>query len=541
MQSSRQDALQAELDRRDRVNALQSELDSRQSNQPPQQDPNNFANESGIVKSSAAGAVEGTNNLLDHLKNALINSGLTSQFVIDSMKNKMLGPLTNTQPVQSLSAGVNNVLSDPYKAFGVPEAKDASSLSPMGLASTLGKYASGGELGDMADAGKIVPKVAEEIPYIGKALPGLANRAAIGSGTELNERDPTLQGAAENAGANMLITPVAEKLAQKTMSTIMHPIDAMQSIKDALTPNSLAKSITDKLSGGKTLEEHAQDFASNIKQTYQNVKGAISDKYNKLFSQDNLGEKDMYPVQNPTGFHQVATRDIPDFPNGSANPDYDKALSDFNDNPTVKNGHELQSQLANDARNLKKQLYINSGDEKIATPIANKLKITQDSRNQLLQKMYDSMGDKADAYKSLTKEYLDNVTPFHSDSNLRDIIFGRNANPSKNKISGIFKNPDEDTKTVLSHLGPNAKNDVLFQAIGEQPKDINAKTLANRIANINKNGFESYVDKDLKNKTKSLKLGSAIEPLLKGGLMGIGATVGAGGLTGLGYEIHKHL
>jgi len=308
-----------------------------------------------------------------------------------------------------------------------------------------------------------------------------------------------------------------------------------KTVKNTLAPGSLSDSIMNKLSGGKSLETHAIEFAGKIKNTFQDVKKGLSDRYDKFFNKEiegnKLGDIELYPERDrfiQGGRAKVGeeryTRDMPDFPSGDNSAEYKKALDDFKSNPTLKNGHLLQSELAGDERSLESQIKAAKREGQPTKQLYDDLKKTRDSRKSLQQKIHEKSGNYADEYKEITNDYLKNVIPYYGDTNLRKIIFGDLTNPRKEAISGIFKNADNDTKTILSHLGKDAENDVLFQAIGHDPDEIDSKTLASRLKTLNRSGFEHYTKgsnyKDIKSLQDAISIKKYTPRIIGSGLLG---------------------
>ncbi len=274
-------------------------------------------------------------------------------------------------------------------------------------------------------------------------------------------------------------------------------------VLNTINPNKHAKSILEDFGKGKTLEEHGKDFASKIKSTYENVKKGISNKYDKFFEKNNLGEQELYPLKDITekGGRRKATggeryyRETPDFPSGRGSEEYQLALKNFNEKPNVKHAHELQSQLASEERMLNREIKSARARGENVKQLVDDLKLTKNSRKELLDKLHEKMGKtEAETYKGITKEYVGNVVPYHGNKNLRDIIFGDVTNPSSTNFRNIFKYADEDTKKILSHLGPDAKRNVVFQALGRNPENATHADLSKRINGLLESGFEHYVD-----------------------------------------------
>lgn len=377
---------------------------------------------------------------------------------------------------------------------------------------------------------------------IGKFLPSLIGGGSslisriglsAGQGAAMNPED-RMKGLLEGAGTGALT-----ETGLRTVKGIGHIINA-------IAPEGLTQAIMRHMGSGKTLEGHAQDFAGRLKDTYERVKTGISNKYNKLFDDNNLGAKELYPLKDklekggrqPAGQVSRYYRETPNFSNQSAGPEYQQALEQFNKMPNVKNAQALQSEMSSEERQIGKQIDRARANGQPITQLVNDAKAVKASREKLQNKMHDVMGDKADEYKAITNEYLDKVVPYHGDRALRDILSGRNTNPAKEHFGSIFKNADQDTKKILGDLGPGSENDVLFQAIGHQPEDMTKEDLINRVKEVKRSGFEHYVSKSLKKRIKALDLAKKIPGLALGtGIAGVGFMEGGK----LANELMKHL
>lgn len=380
--------------------------------------------------------------------------------------------------------------------------------------------------------------LSSHIPGIGQYAPQGRLPAAI---------EATLMGLlappAAKAGWNVA-SDVASKVPSKVPSAISSSIGKAA---DLIRPSKLADNIMNELSGGQTLEEHGKDFASNIKQSFEDQKQRISNRYDDFFDQNNLGKEEIYPEQlkyiapNKVKSGDELTRNMPQFPSGLGSDEYENALDKFTKEPTIENGHELQSKLASEQRLLQRQYDSNILTGQDNTQTSRNLALTNKSRQQLLSKMHDTMDDvvsgSSDEYKSITADYLKNQVPYYGDKNLRSIITGKNANPTTGQFTSIFKNPDEGINTILGHLGPNSRNDALFQSLKLQPEDLTAQELMKNMKKTNREGFESYQSPELKNAVSKVALASKIKRYAPAAAL----TMLGGTNSALGYMIYRSL
>lgn len=290
---------------------------------------------------------------------------------------------------------------------------------------------------------------------------------------------------------------------------------------DVVMPNRLSKNILNELGGGQSLEEHGKQLASNIKESHAYQKSRISNRYDNFFEENKLGNQDIYPQEikyTKEGRVKVGdelTRSMPQFPSGLGSPEYQNALEKFKANPSVRNGHELQSQLASEERLLQRQYDTARAKGETVREISENLELTKKSRQKLLDKMHEKMGEEAAAkYKNITADFLNNQVPYYGSTNLREIINGKLTNPSRNNFNAIFQNPEKDINTILDHMGPGSRDAVLFQKLGIQPSDAIATKLVNRSRIAGESGFESYPSERAAKNIKRVKLVESIRDKL---------------------------
>ena len=227
MSMTRQEAAQAELDRRERMEAAQAELDRRSSMEKSNPINEIVGGMTDVPKTLLASSVEGNRNLLSNISNAIGGNSPLGSLIIDIMKNKMEGPLNQTKPIRQMAENINQFVQKPEEALGVERAHGEPFYTPLGLTHAIGNYFTGGELGALTKAGDLIPLAAKTIPYVGKHLPGLIDRAAIGAGAELNEEQPSMRGAIEKSLISMLLPPAVSAVA----GAIRNPIKTGNSLQ----------------------------------------------------------------------------------------------------------------------------------------------------------------------------------------------------------------------------------------------------------------------------------------------------------------------
>lgn len=453
-----------------------------------------------------------------------------------------------------LSRAINRALPESVK-FVTPEMRDVNIRNLTG-ADQGGQDILGDPNSQTYQIGQMLGGIGQASMIGGTSLPGMALGGGAATALTANPDQKLLSSHLPIIGSSMpegrlpaaieaslfgMLAPEAGKILAKTPAAISNTTGRAL---DLLQPNKLTQNIMNELGGGKTLEEHAQQFANDIKQSHDIQKARISKDYNDFFDQNNLASKELYPeidkmekggrfkVNEPRYY-----RETPEFPSGLGSEEYENALNEFNNNPNVRNGHLLQSQLAAEERRLQREYDVARAKGEPVTDIAQQLKLTKNSRQKLLGKLYETMGDQADRYKQITSDFLKNQVPYYSNKSLRDIVSGKETNPSRSQFGNIFKNPDENINTIMNHLGSKANNDVLFQSLGLQPEDATAKDLIRGIKRVKAGGFETYPSTDLKSSIQDVKRANITKKIA------LSAAI-AGGLgqgSGLAYLIYKSL
>lgn len=281
--------LEAEKSRRDRIRVLEAEKERRGSSQ-------NSGFTSKLMKETApldapafrlgkniaAGAVEGNVNLARTVRDSLIPDQGIAGMLTDIAGQRAMGPLAQTRPVQALSKNINELISDPYKKLGVEE---APFYTPSGLAQTLGKYFTGGEIGVGARAGGLISKAPEAASFLRKQFPHLLDAGTVGAGMELNEEKPTLKGAVEKGLLNMILPPVAKNIGSKLTESLPNPFDKLKDniskTWDYLRPGKKIEEIGDHLKGeNKRIDESVGNQIDHITQHYNKEKESYEDSQN---------------------------------------------------------------------------------------------------------------------------------------------------------------------------------------------------------------------------------------------------------------------
>lgn len=377
----------------------------------------------------------------------------------------------------------------------------------------VGTFLGGGELLDAIRGG------AEAIPAIGKVASSLGgpgamsslSRQALGGGIYGDITNPgdrikgAIKGAGESVAAGAL--PYAGNLV------------------NLFKPEAHAQSILDSLGGGKSIESNQQSLAQDIQNSYNKQKSTGSALYDPVF--DNLGNNNLYNSGINDTYSSIAEK---------AQPHYDPDTNDVHDafvqNPTLQNAHQLQSQLGYNIRQLEsakakgnfspasetqRQYYQRAQDA-----VQNDISSFLTNKDPALKNQYDAA----------TKNWLDNVVPYTDNPALSKIATGDVTNPGN--IATIFKNPEENIQKVVSDLGPDAANKIVYSQLGKNRASSSAQDLLNASKKLDDIGLGSYVTPQLKSQMDLLDA----KLKAKSGLQGLGgAAAGAAMLHPLGGSI----
>lgn len=413
-----------------------------------------------------------------------------------------------------------------------------------------GTFLGGGEALEGARA------AAEAIPYAGQVAKllggqGLPNAAqgfataakralgTAGYGALTNPSDPS-QGAATGAGLSLAADAIPG-----TAGLIDKGAQYFQ-------PQKYAKQILNNLGNGQTLEGNAQSLAQRLQQAYQQRKGEGNDLYNPVLN--SVRDRSLYDGINPSD------SSYPSLDIGSLN--YDRNLkrmdSQFSENPTFENAHNLQSQLGTAIR----KLQTNDAKGNLSVADRNTLQGYQEAQDSLRDdmgsflKQYDAdTGDNlGEQYQNATQNWAENVVPYIDNPKITKIAKGDVTNPSA--IANIFKNPEPDIQKIVSDMGSDANNKILYSELGKHQYHLTPEILQNAYSKLDNAGLSSYVtpslsqqfdilskrirNKNLAEQGTGVLTGAGIGHLFGGALSPVSETIGAG-LGGVAIPKGMHL
>lgn len=367
----------------------------------------------------------------------------------------------------------------------------------------------------------VMEKLAPEIKAAIRPLAGTASMASYGGLTTPYDRMGGLEkGALYGTMAELMpgVLPAARK--------------GMGLIAPKLGPKAHAENMLNELSGGKSVNEATRSLASDIDKMQSYVKDQSTKNYKEVF--DKHGDSNIYQKDIPKdGYLGLDSKITEDFPKHIKDEE-----SRFLKNPTFENAHKYQSILGNAESTLRRKANKDLTE-------TNLMKNIGDSRKAVNNDIYSFLGE-ADKtgperpftdtagykYAAAGKYHKDNVIPYRDSKLMKEISEGTKVNPRN--IQGLFKNPEDNTWKILSHLGQGAQDKILYSQLGKQGVKRTPEGILNAANKLDEQGLGSYISPNLEQQLQSLhhkvKLRNIAE---RGG----GAALGALALSPVGAHM----
>lgn len=368
------------------------------------------------------------------------------------------------------------------KVFGIQNPNIADKLLQ-----GAGQYAPFNPLSGITDVNNMAAALPQSIPIAQKItqylmqspkLSGALNQVVPGAafGLTQDQANP-IQGAAEGAGLGFAGAGIPSGIAA-----------LWSKIGANFQPNQYAKQLLNTLdvSGGNSLENNAKSLAQNIQNSFQTQKANASALYNPIFN--NYGNSSIYNgVGIPTASYPNLDQNILD----SFSPVLKKMNTEFTNNPTLDNAHDLQSQLGTYVR--KYQLQDSKGN--LDANSRNVMENYQNAQNSLsgdinsyLNTQQPGLGDQ---YNAATSYYASNVAPYLDNNTMASIAKGDTTYP-KNIVS-LFAKPNSSTQKIVQDLGPQANNQILYSLLGSPQNSASPENVINSFNNLDQKGLSSYM------------------------------------------------
>lgn len=295
-----------------------------------------------------------------------------------------------------------------------------------------------------------------------------------------------------------------------------------------------ANNILQGLTKGMKPEEIGKSIASDIATKGQENIATSTGQYNKFFNKvgnEPFFDKEMVkklsqankeiklakksePDINPSflknaiykkyGIDDKEAIDIFKMPSklkASMGPGSKKQLKLFMKDPTIKNAHELQSELGFDIRNFNKLRNLKPSETHELADLKKARKLVKNEMDSFLE---SKNPDLIDEYKQITNWYKGNVVPYSQDKKIAEIVKEITDNPRN--IETIFKNPsNKNSINKILKDNPEISDKIAASQIGKVSKKNPEQQLLDSIMSMENRGLGSYVNPKLKEQAAALK------------------------------------
>lgn len=332
---------------------------------------------------------------------------------------------------------------------------------------------------------KALPSLAKgAVNYLGRVGTGTAATLASGGANLANPNLGTQ--AKEAAGLNALFETLPPALGKGAK--------AVKGLIEKAQPAKYAEEIMQMLGKGKTVEENSKDLAQSISDAYQKRLQEASSKYNPILNK--YGTEPIFETKNPSGIYAYTEK--PKLNEDIFKGDLKELFQKYNSDSTLKNAHDLQSQLYQEIGALKK-LPKNSD-------IRESIRSLRDARQTIQDSMLDFLRSKgkdvAKEYKEGSELFKENVVPYRINTRLRKIAQGEVKNPKN--IHNIFSSPEKDIEKVIEDLSPEDLNRIMYSKVGKLSTKLSPEKLSQAIADSRNQGLSSYITPELEDAISTL-------------------------------------
>ena len=412
--------------------------------------------------------------------------------------------------------------------------------------------------------GQTIQNLAQIAPSIvtgGETLPEqIASQGAFGATQSKDPLTGALIGAAAPLAAEGAVSGPSNliKLAKEGSVKLVKGGVKLAKTLGASAP---AKELLDHLGFGKSLEQNNISIASDIKNSYDNVKEEGGRNFDNATR--DIGNNPIYEQKPVSGLGEPRELraqgseylNLPQVVRDTGSVALKKESQGFLKNPTISKAHKLQSQMGREVGDLN-ELRVKSGLTNEQQSDLHNLHVSRTSlRNDLINKIDRDHPQLAGKYQQATDFWRQNVKPYSENGKIRKIAFGITKNPKSTEINSIFTNPEEDINTIRDHIGSDLDKKVLFTFAKKAPRSETPSGLVKSLETASDRGYESYFTPEILKRMSNVKSLATIAPAAKaiagatlGGFLGhgagplgegIGATAGAlagGRLVGLGEK-----
>lgn len=431
--------------------------------------------------------------------------------------------MQQNEPMQSLSNRIKESLFTPHNPLqemansplmhGIQGAQDSlQELMSLGLApikpqgegkaynvgkaiGDIGGFVGGGELADLARLGIGATRAG--------SLPG------IKQGLGLLEKSPLIKRLLGATGFGAAADPenrVTGALAGLGLGGLGEAAIAGKELApkiiESVQPNKHVEEILKTLGKGQSLEENAKSVASDIKTKADELKAIGKENYDRVFTSNNIGSR---RISLPSTEKQ--NKILPQNIVNTFDSKLEGIYNSFVETPTVKNAHDLQSQLGTSIRKLQKmddrgQLSI--ADRKIMSKYKDAQKKTKDLLgNTLGEAEAEHNVPYSDLYNKANSYWLNEVIPYQETPAIAQLSKGKIKNPRN--LHTIFKNPEENIQKITEDLGNDFKNKILYAELAKNKGNLNSEKFLKNIEELDKKGLSDYLSPEISNQIEALQ------------------------------------
>jgi len=343
-------------------------------------------------------------------------------------------------------------------------------------------------------------------------------------------------GNSEIQGGTTQISEIPQAHFANTESQFQNkPFQTPEHLQPQEIPNlseSMAKNLSQKLTEGKTLQEHGKEFAKHAKGTYEGIEEEAKKPYEKMWNDKRIKGEEFdspeyeatfaEPEQTKSTYkpfkEKVAKGEVHKTPaNKSAEPDYPKgsqlrkAYDDFKESKSLQDQHGLKTQLGyrkGQLDRIERTRGLTDQERKEYIEVNKQYgAISRDIDNNIAKRAPELKGE----YAAAGQNWLQKVYPWRVDRDLNDIVTGRVTNPEISKIKGIVKNPEPSMEGVLNELGDKGKNMITRLSMGLLPHEASPEQFAKALDRLQKSGHESIITPELNQHVVAIKNQQEVE------------------------------
>jgi len=347
---------------------------------------------------------------------------------------------------------------------------------------------------------------------------GTASTTAMDYSQPQNELSNIPGLATKNLGLNTLLEAVP--------TTLKAGLKAGKYLSEPFRQQSFSEQILNDIGGGKSLEENAKMFAQKLKNVYKISKTSGQELYDNIFTAPSVAERRI-PLKN-SNYGKLDEKISKKYPL-----DLRDLHNEYIQNPSLDNAHELQSQLGFQIRRLKNTDFkrgLSPAEDNVYQGYQRAQKLLKNDIHSELKNIDPNLSK---SYTKANDHWINNVIPFEENAKISPIV-KKDLKKLKGKeltnISEGFKNPNEEMLKIISDIGPEGANHILYDKLGKLKGKVKPAKLYSEYQKLKNEGFENYISSNLEDKFSNLEDKMTKRDLLARGLGGaLGFSLGSSG------------